>query len=101
MPTGPAPRTGRPVGGFCWTKIHPGDEAGAEALGAIYVIAVHPDFHGIGLGKALCVAGLDHLASQVGTGMLYVDSDYEPAVGLYRRLGFSVHHTDRAFVGDV
>ena len=65
------------------------------------MIAVHPDFHGHGLGRALVVAGLAHLAEQVDTGMLYVDADNEAAVGLYRDLGFHVHHTDRAYVGDV
>lgn len=89
-------RDGR-LAGSCWTKIHDGE----EQLGEIYVISVHPDFHGQGLGKALCVAGLTRLAREVDTGMLYVDADNEPAVGLYRRLGFGVHHTDRAFVGDV
>jgi mycothiol synthase len=93
-------RDGR-LAGFCWTKIHE-DPAGSDGyLGEIYVIAVHPDFHGHGLGRAMCVAGLSHLAERVDTGMLYVDADNTSAVGLYRNLGFQVHHTDRAFVGDV
>ena len=33
--------------------------------------------------------------------MLYVDADNVPAVRLYEHLGFTVHHTDCAFVGDV
>jgi mycothiol synthase len=71
-------------------------------LGEIYVIASHPDFHGLGLGKALTLAGLDHLARKgIGTGMLYVDADNAPAVGLYEHIGFTIHHDDRAFVGDV
>lgn len=94
-------RDGR-LAAFCWTKLHrAGHGAASEDLGEIYVIAAHPDFHGQGLGKAMCVAGLTYLADTVDTGMLYVDSDNDAAVGLYRRLGFDVHHTDRAFVGDV
>lgn len=94
-------RDGR-MAGFCWTKIHPADaESGAPALGEIYVIAAHPDFHGQGLGRALTVAGLQHLAASTTVGMLYVDADNAAAVRLYRSLGFDVHHTDRAYVGDV
>jgi mycothiol synthase len=71
-------------------------------LGEIYVIAVDPDFHGLGLGRALTVAGLTSLSDRgIGTGMLYVDDDNTPAVQLYRSLGFTDHHCDRAFVGDI
>src|SRR5436305_395896 len=59
------------LAGFCWTKVHPGYD---PPLGEIYVIAVHPDFQGQGLGRALAVAGLDWLADRgLGTAMLYVD----------------------------
>jgi mycothiol synthase len=92
-------RDGR-LAGFCWTKVHLGED-GRPELGEIYVIAVHPDFHGLGLGRHLTVAGLAHLARTTDTGMLYVDASNEPAIGLYRTLGFTVHHTDRAYVGDV
>ena len=41
-------RDGR-LAAFCWTKVHDEHE---PVLGEIYVIAVDPDFHGLGLGRA-------------------------------------------------
>ena len=86
-----------PMVGFCWTKIHP-ERQGREALGEIYVIAVDPAYHGEGHGTGLTAAGLAHLAGLgITTGMLYVESDNEPAIATYRRLGFSVHATYTAW----
>lgn len=84
------------LAGFCWTKVHT-----EPPVGEIYVIAVHPDFAGQGLGRALTVSGLAHLSARTDTGMLYVDADNAPAVKLYEDLGFTIHSTSRAFVGDV
>jgi len=84
---------------FCWTKVH---KDTAPPMGEIYVIAVDPEFHGLGLGKALTIAGLDHLAQQgLGVGMLHVDAANEAAMSMYERLGFATHHADHAYVGDV
>jgi mycothiol synthase len=84
---------------FCWTKVHADHD---PPLGEIYVVAVDPGFRGLGLGRAMVLAGLDHLARQcLGTGMLYVDSDNAGALRLYEDLGFTTDHVDRAYVGDV
>jgi mycothiol synthase len=80
------------LAGFCWTKIHAGT---SPALGEIYIIAVDPAYHGLGLGRALTLAGLDGLAQRgITVGMLFVDADNVAAVRLYDALGFVVHRTD-------
>ena len=93
-------RDGRVIA-FCWTKVHAADDAlGDPPLGEIYVIAVDPDHHGEGLGKALTLAGLEWLSEHgMRTGMLYVEHDNLAAVRTYERIGFRVHHVDRAYRG--
>ena len=87
------------LAGFCWTKVHHDHD---PPLGEIYVVAVDPDFQGLGLGRALVLAGLDSLhARGLTVGMLYVDRSNTPAVHLYEDLGFAVDHLDRAYVTDV
>ncbi|NIR42170.1 MAG: mycothiol synthase [Actinobacteria bacterium] len=83
------------LAGFCWTKIHADHD---PPLGEIYVIAVDPDFHGRGLGKPMTLAGLEWLGARgLRHGMLYVESDNDPANATYAALGFVRHHTDRAY----
>ena len=87
------------LAGFCWTKIHRDRD---PMLGEIYVIAVDPAFHGLGLGRELTLAGLDWMARKgITIGMLHVDADNLAAVTLYRSLGFELHSDSQAFVGEI
>ena len=88
------PRAGH-LDGFCWTKVHAGVD---PPLGEIFVIGVDPSAHGRGLGRALTVAGLDHLAARGLTiAMLYVDESNAGARRMYDRLGFELHQRDRVY----
>jgi mycothiol synthase len=75
--------------GFHWTKVHPRHGA-HPAIGEVYAVGVTPAAQGMGLGKALTVAGIRYLQ---GLGlhavMLYTDADNAAAVSLYRGLGFT------------
>ncbi|MBS1837580.1 MAG: mycothiol synthase [Actinobacteria bacterium] len=87
------------VDGFCWTREHPATPGGADpAMGEIFVIAADPSTVGSGLGRSLTVAGLDHLSARgLELAMLYVEAVNTPAVRLYERLGFVVHHSNAAY----
>lgn len=69
--------------GFHWTKQHDARH------GEVYVVAIAPAGQGRGLGRALTVAGVEHLAAK-GTDevLLYVEADNLPARNLYASLGF-------------
>jgi mycothiol synthase len=83
--------------GFCWTKVHD------DGVGEIYVIGVAPEAQGRGLGRALVLEGLRHLADDrhLSRAMLYVDSGNEAALDLYQKLGFRLDHVDRALVREL
>ncbi len=85
------------IAAYCWTKVHPDED---PPVGEVYVIAVDPQYHGRGLGRALTLAGYEHLAAAGLTrAMLYVDADNTPAVTLYRSLGLEVAVVRRLFTG--
>jgi len=70
--------------GFHWTKQH---DAGT---GEVYVVGISPAAQGRGLGRALTLAGLHHLAGLgVSEIILYVESDNAAAVHVYGGLGFA------------
>lgn len=71
--------------GYIWLKIEPG-----SPTGEIYVIGVHPDAAGRGLGRTLLLAGLQRLRDRGCTAAtLYVEAHNAAAVNLYRSLGFT------------
>lgn len=85
--------------GFCWTKLH---HDLTPVVGEIYVIAIDPSAHGRGLGVPMTLAGLDWIHAQgVDTAMLYVESDNDAANATYKRIGFALHHIDRAYEFDL
>lgn len=88
-----------PIDGFCWTREHPPSPDGSDpAMGEIFVIAADPSTAGAGLGRSLTVSGLDHLSARgITTAMLYVEAVNTPAIRLYERLGFVVHHSNAAY----
>ncbi len=72
------------VMGFHWTKRHD------QEHGEVYVLGVSPAAHGRGLGRALTLAGLRHLAERRTAEVhLFVESDNGPALRLYSGLGFT------------
>jgi mycothiol synthase len=80
--------------GFHWTKVEHG-------VGEVYVVGVDPSEQGSGLGTALTARGLRHLhESGVRTVDLYVEGDNDPALAVYRRLGFTEHARDVLYAAD-
>lgn len=86
--------------GFHWTKRHPSDQREVPTrgqLGEVYVLAVHPDAQGLGLGRGLLRAGLAHLAARGCDDVaLYVEAD-DPAARLYADEGFDTLREHRCY----
>jgi len=79
-----AERDGKLIG-FHWTKRH------SDRLGEVYVVGIDPSVQGIGLGRIVTIAGLEHLRSRgIEDVLLYVESDNAPAIAIYRdKIGFT------------
>ena len=76
--------------GYNWLKVETG-----SPVGEIYVVGVHPDAAGRGVGRRLMLAGLDRLRERgCVTADLYVEADSTAAVDLYRSLGFTERTID-------
>ena len=87
------------VVGFHWTKIDPSTGSGTNPTGEVYVVGVDPTEQGSGLGTSLTARGLRHLHdSGIRTVDLYVEGDNDPALAVYRRLGFTEHARDVLYV---
>ncbi|MER7013992.1 GNAT family N-acetyltransferase [Saccharopolyspora sp. NPDC000359] len=69
------------VGGDCWA---------APGVRFISGVATHPDHRGAGLAAEVCAFLTRELARE-GDVALMVDADNEPALKVYRRLGYRYH----------
>jgi len=80
------------IAGFCWIKPHVSKNAGE-----IYVLAIHPDHQGKGLGKKLLRSGLtqiQHLG--FSTAFLFTEADNHLALNVYKKIGFRIVRSDIA-----
>jgi ribosomal protein S18 acetylase RimI-like enzyme len=76
----------------CWTKVH---ELHPDRFGEIYVVSVHPDFQGRGLGRVMVSQGLSVLRRKgVSQAVLFVDESNTGARKLYESLGFRLDRED-------
>ena len=84
--------------GFHWTKVHGNASHDHAPIGEVYVLGIDPAAHGLGLGRALSLAGLRYLRGRgLDQAMLYVDEANVRAVALYQNLGFARWSTDVLF----
>lgn len=76
---------------YCWTRLEPTTEGGS--LGIIWMIGSDPAKRGLGLGRAMINESIRALMRRgAGAIELTVYADNDPAVGLYRSVGFRHKH---------
>ncbi len=73
--------------GFYWSKPT------ASNSREIYLVALHPQLHGQGLGQKLIQAGLTFPGTEAGSYFLYVEGNNLAALRAYETAGFSRSHT--------
>jgi mycothiol synthase len=77
--------------GYVWTKL-------IGPVGEIYAVGVVPRAQGVGLGRALTVAGLGHLRrGGAHRAELFTEANNGPAVHLYESIGFVVDRVDTQY----
>ena len=87
------------LAGFCWTKVHADHE---PPLGEIYVIAVDPAAAGSGSAQLTpSPASTTWPGGGSRTGCCTSMPRTSRPSGCNAGLGFSLHHVDRAFTGEV
>jgi mycothiol synthase len=82
--------------GYCWLKVETDGDSDNEngnsngnGNGEFYVVGVHPNNAGQGLGRVLVEAGLERLRARgIRSAHLYVEAENLAAVHLYRSYGF-------------
>lgn len=80
------------IAGFHWTKRQD------DTTGEVYVLAVHPQHAGHGLGRVLLESGLAHLASTGCTEViLFVEASENRVVQMYRSASFVTSNTDTSY----
>ncbi len=80
------------IAGFHWTKRQD------DTTGEVYVLAVHPEHSGHGLGRVLLEAGLAHLEATGCTEVtLFVEASEERVVQMYRSASFVTSNIDTSY----